>query len=227
MNGKHFNNSNKKNRGKIAAIIISVIVVAAIAVTTVILFIPSCGNSSKNTPTATHPSITERTQETTQTAVTEQTSIASTESVNEKEQGTTSQNSGNDDIQESTEEGVPMQSSNSESVVVPGNPENASYFSAAFSPYKAVDSSTDEECSFKEVFGSSYSGGSVVFNSDGSFTDSLTNSSSNSGAYAVEDSKLLATYSNDKNMDVSVTSWNGDAPSEIVINYGGYYVYLN
>lgn len=222
MNGKHFNNSNKKSHGKIAAIIISVVVVAALAVAAVILFIPSFGNSSKNTPTATHPSITERTQETTQTDVTEHTSVANTESVTGREQGTTS-----DDIQESTEEGVPMQSSNHESVVVPGNPENASYFSADFSPYKAVDSSTDEECSLKEVFGSSYSGGSVVFNSDGTFTDSLTNSSANSGAYAVEDSKLLATYSNDKNMDVSVTSWNGDAPSEIVINYGGYYVYLN
>ena len=105
--------------------------------------------------------------------------------------------------------------------------QEVSYFNATYVPYKAVDSSTNEECTLREVFGSAFSQGVITFNSDGTFTDSVTSSSANSGAYAVEGDKIVATYSNDKNMSVKVASWDGDTPSELIINYGGYDVYFN
>lgn len=113
-------------------------------------------------------------------------------------------------------------------VVVPTQGgQEVSYFNATYVPYKAVDSSTNEECTLREVFGSAFSQGVITFNSDGTFTDSVTSSSANSGAYAVEGDKIVATYTNDKNMSVKVTSWEGDTPSELIINYGGYDVYFN
>lgn len=113
-------------------------------------------------------------------------------------------------------------------VVVPTQSgQEVRYFNATYVPYKAIDSSTNEECSLREVFGSSFSQGVITFNSDGTFTDSVTSSSVDSGAYAVEDDTIVATYSNDKNMSVKVASWEGDTPSELIINYGGYDVYFN
>lgn len=232
MKGKHFSNGTKKGSGKLAIIIISIVIAVAVIVAAIILLIPSFGKSIKSDPFATHPSITERTQTTTSNSASEQTATEKTEETTDAEKDTSSQNSdeeSNKDKNENKEnsDGIPKQSSDSEVVVVPGDLDNATYFSASFSPYKAIDSVTDEECPLKEVFGSSYGGGNVSFKNDGTFTDSLATSSSDRGSYAVSNNKLIATYSNDKNMDVSVSSWNGDVPSEIIINYGGYYVYLN
>lgn len=113
-------------------------------------------------------------------------------------------------------------------VVVPTQSgQEVSYFNATYVPYKAIDSSTNEECSLREVFGSAFSQGVITFNSDGTFTDSVTSSSVDSGAYAVEGDTIVAIYSNDKNMSVKVASWEGDTPSELIINYGGYDVYFN
>lgn len=113
-------------------------------------------------------------------------------------------------------------------VVVPTQSgQEVSYFNATYVPYKAIDSSTNEECSLREVFGSAFSQGVITFNSDGTFTDSVTSSSVGSGAYAVEGDTIVATYSNDKNMSVKVASWDGDTPLELIINYGGYDVYFN
>lgn len=113
-------------------------------------------------------------------------------------------------------------------VVVPTQSgQTVSYFNATYVPYKAIDSSTNEECSLREVFGSAFSQGVITFNSDGTFTDSVTSSSVDSGAYAVEGDTIVATYSNDKNMSVKVVSWDGDTPLELIINYGGYDVYFN
>lgn len=233
MTGKHFSKSSKKGSGKLAIFIVSIVIAVAAIAAAVILLIPSCGNAKKSNLIATHPSITERTQETTVSSTSKQVTTEKVEETTDTEKETSSPNSDNkndkteSDNKENSDEGVPMQSSDSEVVVVPGDLDNATYFSASFSPYKAIDSDSDEECSLKEVFGSSYGGGNVTFKSDGAFTDSLTTSSSDRGSYAVVDNKLIATYSNDRNMDVSVSSWNDDVPSEIVINYGGYYVYFN
>lgn len=229
MTGRHFSGNKVKKSSKKPAMIITIAIAAVIIIAVAaVLFIPSCGNLSDNLQFATHPSITEHPQTTAPTDLQEQTTEAAEQTI-ASEQSTQQENTNSavSKTQKATEEGITIQSSDSESVVVPGNLENATYFSATFSPYKAVDSETGEECSLKEVFGSSYSGGSIVFSDDGRFTDSLTTSSSNSGAYAVQDSNLAVTYSNDKNMDVAVNAWEGNTPTDIVVNYGGYNVYLN
>ena len=52
-------------------------------------------------------------------------------------------------------------------VVVPTQGgQEVSYFNATYVPYKAVDSSTNEECTLREVFGSAFSQGVITFNSD-------------------------------------------------------------
>ncbi len=122
------------------------------------------------------------------------------------------------------EQGVTSAQTEAVDVLIPTQAgEEAKYFSASFSPFKAIDTSTGSECSFREVFGSSYSAGMVMFNEDGTFIDQIISSR---GAYAVSGEKISATYVNDKNMIISVNSWNGDIPSELVINYGGYDVYF-
>ncbi len=132
--------------------------------------------------------------------------------------------------QQTTEQGhTSSESSKPEDIVVPtiSGEEQGDHFTASLSPYKAVDTITDNECSLREVFGSSYSGGEISFKSDGTFSDTLSLTSANSGAYAVEGDTIVATYTNDKNIVISVTQWNGDTPSEILINYGGYDVYFS
>lgn len=233
MTGKHFSDKSGKhsNKGSKKPVLIVVLVIIAVAIIAVSVFfaVSVYGGGNIGSLFTTHPSATEVQQDTTLTTNNEQPSTDKSEAETtdpSKFVESTTESKETSDVQTTTEEGHPMQSSNSESVVVPGDIEEASYFSATFNPYKAVDSITEEECSLKVVFGSSYGGGSVTFNSNGSFSDSLISSSSNSGAYAVKDSAIVATYSNDKNMDISVSSWNGDTPAEIIINYGGYYVYF-
>ena len=102
-----------------------------------------------------------------------------------------------------------------------------SYFNATFIPNGIVeDTYTGGTATLREVFGSGYTDGVITFNSDGTFTDTLSSSSVNSGAYAVQNSRIVATYTNDKNMDITVTSWDGDTPAEFYINFGGYNVYF-
>lgn len=233
MTGKHFSDKSGKhsNKGSKKPVLIVFLVIISVVIIAVAVFfaVSIYGGGNIVSLFTTHPSATEVQQDTTVTTYNEQPSTDKSEAETtepSKSVENTTESKETSDVQTTTEEGHPIQSSNSESVVVPGDIEEASYFSATFNPYKAVDSITEEECSLKEVFGSSYGGGSITFNSDGSFSDSLINSSSNSGAYAVKGSAIVATYSNDKNMDISVSSWNGDIPSEIIINYGGYYVYL-
>lgn len=143
-------------------------------------------------------------------------------------QDTQPQTEGSSDVENHTHANEQSQQP-SEAVVVPtiNGGEQGEYFSASFSPSSAVDTFTDTNCSLKEVFGSSYSGGSITFNSDGTLSDNLSLTGASSGAYAVEGDKIVATYTNDKNYIITVTKWNGDVPAEIIINYGGYDVYFN
>ena len=139
------------------------------------------------------------------------------------------------DMGQTSETTLPPDDSSAETketqkVVVPTNnniSDKVYYFSKTFSPYKAIDSETGDPCPLKEVFGSSYAGGSIRFNNDGTFSDTLSISSVNSGAYAVQGDTIKATYTNDKNVSVNIVQWNGDVPAEISINYGGYDVYFN
>ena len=205
MAGRHSAKTSKKP----IVIICIVTAVIIIGVICAVIFFNS-GSKPANTTSTT-------TQQTTSTVPS--TSVESAQTTlqpTESEQPTTQSETFAGETSEVSKVVVPTQGG-----------QEVSYFNATYVPYKAVDSSTNEECTLREVFGSAFSQGVITFNSDGTFTDSVTSSSANSGAYAVEGDKIVATYSNDKNMSVKVASWEGDTPSELIINYGGYDVYFN
>ncbi|MGN0450173.1 MAG: hypothetical protein ACI4G0_07470 [Ruminococcus sp.] len=205
MAGRHSAKTSKKP----IVIICIVVAVIIIGVICAVIFFNS-GSKPANTTSTT----SQQTTSTVQSASVEsaQTTLQHTES----EQPTTQSETFAGETSEVSKVVVPTQGG-----------QEVSYFNATYVPYKAVDSSTNEECTLREVFGSAFSQGVITFNSDGTFTDSVTSSSANSGAYAVEGDKIVATYSNDKNMSVKIASWDGDTPSELIINYGGYDVYFN
>lgn len=205
MAGRHSAKTSKKP----IVIICIVIAVIIIGVICAVIFFNS-GSKPANTTSTT-------TQQTTSTV--QSTSVESAQTTlqpTESEQPTTQSETFAGETSEASKVVVPTQGG-----------QEVSYFNATYVPYKAVDSSTNEECTLREVFGSAFSQGVITFNSDGTFTDSVTSSSANSGAYAVEGDKIVATYTNDKNMSVKVASWEGDTPLELIINYGGYDVYFN
>jgi cytoskeletal protein RodZ len=215
MAGKH---SKKKSKKPLVIALISVLVVAVIAACVIVAFFTDFSfdsqTSTTNQTTAATSQTTENTTAIPQTSVAELTDTTTQSSAQEE---TTSQSNSDDDSSKANEAVVsPVQ-----------NDEDADYFEATYSPYKAVDSSTGNECSLKEVFGSSYSGGSITFGSDGSFSDTLSLSSANSGVYALTSGSIIATYTNDKNVSITVTNWENDTPTEIIINYGGYDVYFS
>ena len=114
-------------------------------------------------------------------------------------------------------------------IVLPGeeNADESFRFSAEFFAYKAVDTEDGRRTTLREVFGSSYSGGTFVFNQDGTFQDKISVTDVNSGAYAIVDGKICITYTNDKNKIIEVLSRDENyVPTEILINYGGYDVYF-
>lgn len=205
MAGRHSAKTSKKP-------IVIICIVTAVIIIGVICAVIFFNSGSK--PANTTSTTTQQTTSTVQSTSVEsaQTTLQPTES----EQPTTQSETFAGETSEASKVVVPTQSG-----------QEVSYFNATYVPYKAVDSSTNEECTLREVFGSAFSQGVITFNSDGTFTDSVTSSSANSGAYAVEGDKIVATYTNDKNMSVKVASWEGDTPSELIINYGGYDVYFN
>ena len=205
MAGRHSAKTSKKPI-LIICIVAAVIIIGVICA---VIFFNSGSKPANTTSTTTHQTTSTVPSTTVESA---QTTLQPTES----EQPTTQSETFAGETSEVSKVVVPTQGD-----------QEVSYFNATYVPYKAVDSSTNEECTLREVFGSAFSQGVITFNSDGTFTDSVTSSSANSGAYAVEGDKIVATYTNDKNMSVKVTSWEGDTPSELIINYGGYDVYFN
>ena len=205
MAGRHSAKTSKKP-------IVIICIVTAVIIIGVICAVIFFNSGSK--PANTTSTTTQQTTSTVQSTSVEsaQTTLQPTES----EQPTTQFETFAGETSEVSKVVVPTQGG-----------QEVSYFNATYVPYKAVDSSTNEECTLREVFGSAFSQGVITFNSDGTFTDSVTSSSANSGAYAVEGDKIVATYTNDKNMSVKVASWEGDTPAELIINYGGYDVYFN
>lgn len=206
MAGRHSAKTSKKPI-VIICILTALIIIGVICA--VIIF--NSGSKPANTTSTTSP---QQTTSTVQSASGE--SAETTVQPTESEQPTTQSEIFTGETSEVSKVVVPTKSG-----------QEVSYFNATYVPYKAVDSSTNEECTLREVFGSAFSQGVITFNSDGTFTDSVTSSSVNSGAYAVEGDTIVATYSNDKNMSVKVDSWEGDTPLELIINYGGYDVYFN
>lgn len=189
-----------------APIIIFIVAVVAVIAAVICVIVFSNGNSKPQ----------QKTESTVQSTVT-------------SAQQTTAENQQSDLTTEPQQQNTtaPQQSDN-EKIVVPtiSGEEQGDYFNTTLAPVRAVDTYTDSECTLKEVFGSSFSGGVFTFNSDGTFSESLSLTLANSGAYAVEGDKIVVTYTNDKNIVITVTEWDGDTPAEIVINYGGYDVYF-
>ena len=178
MAGRHSAKTSKKP-------ILIICIVAAVIIIGVICAVIFFNSGSK--PANTTSTTTQQTTSTVQSTSVEsaQTTLQPTES----EQPTTQSETFAGETSEVSKVVVPTQGG-----------QEVSYFNATYVPYKAVDSSTNEECTLREVFGSAFSQGVITFNSDGTFTDSVTSSSANSGAYAVEGDKIVATYTNEKNM---------------------------
>ncbi len=191
--------------------VIAVIVVAGI-IFAVMLMNGKSTSENQNTTTQQTTALTETTQD---------NSVQSEQTTQDSQYSATGTQAGDEEDTEET-------SAVHNDVVVPTKGDGEiSYFNATYVPYKAIDTATNAECSLREVFGSAFSNGVITFNSDGTFTDSVTSSSSNYGEYIVEGDEISATYSNDKNMQITAVEWDGDTPTELIINYGGYDVYFN
>ena len=125
-----------------------------------------------------------------------------------------------------------------EKVVVPSQgEEDGKFFSGVYEPYRVIDTLADEnsdvednedgEATLREAFGEAYAGGMITFYKNGTFKDTVTTSSANTGSYRVSGEMIIATYSNDTNMEITVTGWSGERPDEFIIEYGGgYQVYF-
>lgn len=206
MSGRHSKNSHKSKMPIIITIISAVIVIAVIVIFVFFMNKPSSNNVPTQQTTVTTTTVVEETQA-------QQSSEAEAETTQEQ---TTKPESVT----------IPENTSQAQVVVPTKGGETIKYFNATFAPYKAIDTFTDTECSLKEVFGSSYSVGVITFNDNGSFRDSVS-SSVGSGSYVVEGESIVATYSNDKNMNIRAIGWDGDTPTGVIINYGGYDVYFS
>ena len=123
------------------------------------------------------------------------------------------------------------QSSEESNVVLPPTEAEGdiTYFSGTFTPNgKVIDKLTgNENATLREVFGDGYnSNGGITFNNDGTFKDTLRPTSNNNGGYVVQNEKVIATYSDDKNMDITVTEWDGNTPKSFYVVYADYEVYF-
>ena len=214
MAGKHSQKSS--NAPLVILIIVAILVVGAIVGAAI--FFMNGGLSIFNQQETTAPAVTEVTTQaeapTTQSA--EAQTTAPEETTKAQSEATTAPDEGvhtNDtpvDIAVPTDPGVEV-----------------SYFNATFIPNGKVDDNlTGGSATLREVFGSGYSDGVLTFNEDGTFKDTLISSESNRGAYVVQGKTIHATYTNDKNMRIEVTSWDGGTPSEFNIQYGDYTVYF-
>ncbi len=208
MAGKHSAASKKSKAPVIIIISVAAAAVIAAAVIAILYFNGAFGNKD-NQQATTAPTATSAAA----------TTVAGTA------QTTTAQAS-------STASGSSNQSSQQEiqsSVIVPTEESgDITYFNATFIPNgTVVDTYTGANTSLREVFGSGYNTeGVITFNSDGSFKDSVSSDEAMSGGYVVQNEKIIATYSNDKNMEITVTDWDGNVPVSFYITYAGYNVYF-
>ena len=123
------------------------------------------------------------------------------------------------------------ESSEETNIVIPPTEKDGeiTYFSGKFIPSgKVVDRLTgNNNATLREVFGAGYNAqGGITFNNDGTFLDTLRPSHNNTGGYVVQNNKIIATYSDDINMDITVTEWNGNAPKSFYVVYADYEVYF-
>ena len=203
MAGKH---GKKEKKSKAPVVIILVIaVIAVIAAVIAVLYFNGVFGSENNNP-----------QEST-TPTASAVPYTTAQAMHGQDQ-TSAQSSEQSSAQEQTN-----------AVVVPTEAEgDVTHFNATFIPNgRVVDTVSGNNTSLKEVFGTGYNtSGVLTFNSDGTFSDTVSSHEPATGGYAVQNQKISATYSNDKNMDITVTEWDGNTPVSFYVVYAGYQVYF-
>lgn len=203
MAGKH-GKKEKKSKAPVVIIIVIAVIAVIAAVIAVLYFNGVFGSENNNTRESTTP---------TASAVPYTTAQA----MHGQDQ-TSAQSSEQSSAQEQTND-----------VVVPTEAEgDVTHFNATFIPNgRVVDTVSGNNTSLKEVFGTGYNtSGVLTFNSDGTFSDTVSSHEPATGGYAVQNQKISATYSNDKNMDITVTEWDGNTPVSFYVVYAGYQVYF-
>ncbi len=206
MAGKHSKPGSKSKAPIVIIFVVSVIILAAAVFA--FLFFNGVFGSKDNKQNTSVPDIT----------VSETTAPAMTAA---PQTTATAHDHGSDD--QSSESGE------SNVVVVPTEAEGEiSHFNATFIPNgEVVDTVSGNETSLREVFGSGYNtSGVITFNNDGSFSDTIPSEEARTGGYVVQNEKIIATYSDDKNMEITVTEWDGNTPVKFYIVYAGYNVYF-
>lgn len=121
-----------------------------------------------------------------------------------------------------------------EYIQIPTNGGEITYFNATYIPNgEVIDLSTGANATLREVFGQGFANGTITFNDDGTFYSNLDGSGAQTGMYLVEEGVLSATYSTDRNLDITVTEWDedGKTPVEFYIIVGeetnGYKVFFS
>lgn len=206
MAGKHSKPNSKSKAPVVIIIVVSVIILAAAVFA--FLFFSGVFGSKDNKQDTSVPATTA--SETTAPAMT--IAPQTTVSVHGVEPGEQSSESGESNV-----------------VLVPTEAEGEiSHFNATFIPNgKVVDTVSGNETSLREVFGSGYNtSGVITFNNDGTFSDTIPSENARTGGYVVQNNKIIATYSDDKNMEITVTEWDGNTPVSFYIVYAGYNVYF-
>ena len=217
MAGKHAQKGS--NAPLVILIVVAVIVVAAI-VGGVIFFMNGgmslCG--SKETQPATAA------PETTLAVTAGETRPAPAETKPEEQSQEVSQG----DNASQAETGVHAEEEGTINVLVPMEDGiEPTYFNASYVPNgKVDDTSTGQSVTLREVFGNDYNQGVLTFEQNGTFSDTLVSGEHNRGAYVVQNDKIHATYTNDKNMIIEVSEWDGGAPVRFTVLYGSFLVYF-
>lgn len=161
------------------------------------------------------------------------TAVATEQTVATETTQTVTEETTEQSIQETTEESTEQEETTAvepttQAIIVSGaeSADKNLNFDAEMYPYKAFDNVGKRDASVKEVFGTVYGGEGITFDKNGLFSDNITQSEYNYGAYTVTDGVINMTYSNDKNKSAEIISYKDNVPSEIKIDYVGYDVYF-
>ena len=202
--------------GKKPVVIVVIIVIAAALIAGGVIFFLNMNksNDTKKEPVQTTASATEvQTTENVKTTDAQPTTKAD-------------QSSSQEETKQSSDSDEQTTTANADIVIPTEEGAEVTYFKATYIPNgQAEDAQTGEAVSLREALGSGYTDGALTFNDDGTFTDTITASGS-SGKYLVQNNKITATYADDKNMEINVSSWKDGAPESFTVNYGGCIVHF-
>lgn len=212
MAGKHSRKPEKQSKAGLIIIIIAAVLVLA-AVGTGIFFLTQKGGEDE--PASPH----------TQTTVLPASEAVTT--VSGSDAPTTQPTTGAEETTVPQETGVAYHTKSVDIEVPTEANAEVTYFNATFIPNGYVeDKYTGQQTTLREVFGTSYSEGAITFNSNGTFYDTLDSSGESSGAYIVQNGTITATTASDRNLDISVSEWDGNTPVKFSIDYGDFVVYF-